>query len=135
MNKNHLSELQCPFCLLSDGIEVICENELARAIYDIFPISQGHALIIPTRHFTNFFEITKEEYLAVFELIKKVKSILDEKYNPEGYNIGVNVNDAAGQTIPHVHIHLIPRFKGDVENPIGGVRNVIPSKGDYSKLL
>lgn len=121
----------CPFCKLSDKIEVICENELARATYDIFPVNKGHALIIPKRHFPSFFDITKEEYIAVFDLIEKVKVVLDEKFNPDGYNIGINVNAAAGQTVPHVHIHIIPRYKGDMENPRGGVRHVIPEKGNY----
>lgn len=121
----------CPFCNLSEKIEVICENELARATYDLFPVNRGHVLIIPKRHFPSYFEISKEEYLAGFELTEKVKKILDEKYNPDGYNIGINVGDAAGQTVPHVHVHVIPRYNGDMENPRGGVRHVIPEKGNY----
>jgi diadenosine tetraphosphate (Ap4A) HIT family hydrolase len=121
----------CPFCHRSKRIEVICENDYAWATLDIYPVNPGHALIIPKRHFPSFFDITKKEYFAVFDLIKKVKDILNEKFQPDGYNIGININESAGQTIPHVHIHIISRYKGDVENPRGGVRNVIPGMGDY----
>ena len=125
------SESNCPFCYISKDIKIICENTLAIATYDIFPVNRGHVLIIPKRHFLSFFEITKEEYLAVFNLIENVKTILDKRFNPDGYNIGVNINKAAGQTIPHCHIHVIPRFNGDMVNPRGGVRHVIPERGSY----
>ncbi len=125
------TESNCPFCHISEDIEIICENNFALATYDIFPVNRGHALIIPKRHFKSFIEITQEEYLAVFDLIENVKTILDKRFNPDGYNIGVNINEAAGQTVPHCHIHVIPRYNGDMENPRGGVRHVIPDRGNY----
>lgn len=121
----------CPFCNLPDKMKVIAENNLVIVVFDLFPVNDGHALIIPKRHFSNFFEISHEEYLAVFELIHTAKQVIDKKFNPDGYNIGVNVNEDAGQTINHCHIHLIPRYNGDVKNPRGGVRHVIPDKGHY----
>ena len=107
------------------------ENELAYAMFDIFPVSKGHCLIITKRHISNFFEATPEEMGALFSLAKEVKKIIEEKYHPAGFNIGVNVNEVAGQTVPHVHVHIIPRYEGDVANPRGGVRHVIPWKGNY----
>lgn len=120
----------CPFCLEKDS-RLIIENELAFAIFDIFPVSKGHCLVITKRHIPDFFEVTPEEISALFSLVKEMKTIIEEKYHPAGYNIGVNVNETAGQTVPHVHIHIIPRYNGDVENPRGGVRHVIPWKGNY----
>lgn len=114
--------------------KIIAQNNTFFAIYDEFPVSRGHALLIPKRHVESFFDITKEELDDLFELIKKVKEIVDKEFNPDGYNIGVNEGRAAGKTIDHLHIHLIPRYEGDVENPVGGVRNVIPGKSDYMKL-
>lgn len=125
------NESNCPFCHLPENIEVICENDLARATIDIYPVSEGHSLVIPKRHFSNYFDITKKEYLAVFELINSVKEILDKRFSPDGYNIGVNIGMAAGQTVPHCHFHIIPRYYGDMDNPRGGVRHVIPEKGKY----
>lgn len=119
----------CPFCEPSHS--VIIKGEGVFAIFDKFPVSEGHALIIPQRHCSNYFELDDQEQRACWDLINKVKLILDDKYKPEGYNIGININEAAGQTVPHVHIHIIPRYVGDVENPLGGVRGVIPSKKEY----
>lgn len=121
----------CPFCFPNENLNIIAENNSAFAIYDSYAISKGHSLIIPKRHYPNYFDASVEEQIAMFELVNQVKIILDELFNPDGYNIGVNINEAAGQTISHVHIHLIPRYEGDVENPRGGIRNVIPGKGDY----
>lgn len=98
---------------------------------DAFPVSAGHTLVIPRRHVTSFFELTEDEVKAVYELLRQMKDQLDQNLRPGGYNIGVNVGVVAGQTIDHVHIHLIPRYSGDVADPIGGVRNVIPGKGRY----
>lgn len=119
----------CVFC--SPSAEVIIESASAYSIFDKFPVSDGHALIIPKRHVSSYFELTQNEQIACQLNLAEMKKIIDEKYNPDGYNIGININEAAGQTIPHVHIHLIPRYKGDVENPVGGIRNIIPDKGDY----
>jgi len=122
---------KCPFCNLTGSIEIISENKLAFASFDIYAVSPGHCLVITKRHIENFFDTTKEEVEALFSLANETKVILDQRFNPGGYNVGINIGDVAGQTIPHVHIHLIPRYKGDVQNPRGGVRNVIPGKGNY----
>lgn len=122
--------LNCPFCNPSKE-EILLQNDLCYARFDKYPVNKGHILIIPFRHFDNYFDATKEEKLAILELIDKAKEFLDREFNPDGYNIGVNIGKYAGQTIMHVHIHIIPRYKGDIENPKGGVRGVIPEKRIY----
>ena len=119
----------CPFCNLER--EKILETEMSFAIYDGFPVNEGHALIIPKRHTANYFDLSLEEQKDCIELLNRVKGIVQEKYNPAGFNVGININEAAGQTVPHVHIHLIPRYEGDVEEPRGGVRGVIPERKSY----
>ena len=109
----------------------IAENNLSFSIYDNFPVSKGHALIIPKRVVADIFDLNDDEYKSCFDLVKVVKKNLIKEFNPDGFNIGVNSGKTAGQTIFHAHIHLIPRYKGDVSNPRGGVRNVIPGKADY----
>ena len=99
--------------------------------YDGYPVSPGHALIIPKRHVASYFDLTNHEREAMNVMLQYVKQKVDERYHPDGYNIGINVNEAAGQSVFHVHMHLIPRYKGDVPNPKGGVRGVIPSKQKY----
>ncbi|WP_207208041.1 HIT family protein [Xylanivirga thermophila] len=106
--------------------KVIAENELSFAIYDNFPVNEGHTLILPKRHFDNFFDATQEEINQIYSLIHICKENIDEKYKPTGYNIGVNVGYDGGQTIWHVHIHMIPQYKGDVKNPRGGIRRIKP---------
>jgi diadenosine tetraphosphate (Ap4A) HIT family hydrolase len=125
------SKLNCPFCLANLKSEIIAENEFSYAIYDIYPVSNGHILIITKHHIENFFETTIEEKTSIFDLMDKLKISIDNIFKPDGYNVGININSTAGQTIPHVHVHLIPRYNGDVENPRGGVRYVIPEKGNY----
>ena len=124
MNKN------CIFCDIEHE-RVLAENELCFAIRDRFPVSDGHTLIIPKRHVSNYFDLTDDEVMAMQAMMKAQKEQLDTELSPDGYNIGINVSEAAGQTVFHVHMHLIPRYKGDVENPRGGVRGVIPSKQKY----
>ena len=113
------------------NIEKIIENENAFAIYDAFPVSKGHVLVIPKRVIAEIFDLNDEEYSSCFNLVKEVKKILEEKFKPDGFNIGINNGEKAGQTIFHAHIHVIPRYRGDVDNPRGGIRHVIPGKGDY----
>ena len=120
----------CPFCNIEEE-RIILKNDLCYAIYDKFPVNEGHILIIPFRHFSSFFDATKEEKIAIFDLLDDCKKLLDDKFKPDGYNIGVNVGHYAGQTIFHLHVHLIPRYKGDIDNPRGGVRGVIPEKRMY----
>ncbi len=119
----------CPFC--ANDRDRPFESELSFAIYDAFPVSEGHTLIIPKRHTPGFFDLNAEEQADCMRLLYKVKAYLDEKYRPDGFNVGINVGEAAGQTVPHVHIHLIPRYVGDVAEPRGGVRGVIPHKRSY----
>ena len=119
----------CPFCNCDRNI--ISHNESAFAIYDGFPVGKGHALVIPRRHTSNYFDLTNIEQQECFTLLNEVKDLVQEAYNPDGFNVGININAAAGQTVPHVHIHLIPRYFGDVVNPRGGVRGVISDKKEY----
>ena len=121
----------CPFCNTDAKRELILESATAYAIFDKFPVSNGHALIIPKKHYADYFELTFKEQSACWFMLNKVKEILKKKFKPDGFNIGINIHESAGQTVPHVHIHLIPRYKGDVENPRGGVRGVIPEKRNY----
>ena len=121
----------CPFCNLDAKRELILESATAFAIFDKFPVSNGHALIIPKKHCADYFELTFKEQSACWFMLNKVKEILKNKFNPDGFNVGINISESAGQTVPHVHIHLIPRYKGDAENPRGGVRGVIPQRKNY----
>lgn len=121
----------CPFCHLESEREIIIESSSIFSTFDKFPVSKGHSLIIPKRHCSDYFELTFEEQTECWSIVNKVKQVLIEKYNPDGFNIGININEVAGQTISHVHIHLIPRYKGDVKDPEGGVRGVIPEKKNY----
>lgn len=121
----------CLFCKDPRGVSI--QHELAYSARDSYPASPGHTVIIPRRHIASFFDLTPEEVAACMGLIKEEKKRIDEEFNPDGYNIGVNVGPAAGQSIFHVHIHIIPRYKGDVENPQGGVRHVIPKKAYYTR--
>ena len=108
-------------------------NELAYSARDSYPVSPGHTVVIPRRHVASIFDLTPEEINACMELITGERRLLDEEFKPDGYNIGVNIGPAAGQSIFHVHIHIIPRYQGDVDNPQGGVRHVIPKKGHYTR--
>lgn len=114
-----------------DNRKRIFENSIGFVIFDNFPVSEGHSLIIPKRVYPNYFDSTEEEVRGLNELIFQTKDYLDKKFEPLGYNIGINCGRESGQTIDHVHIHLIPRYKNDVEDPSGGVRGVIPHKQKY----
>jgi diadenosine tetraphosphate (Ap4A) HIT family hydrolase len=122
--------MTCPFCN-PETPEIVLANDLCYARYDRYPVNHGHLLIIPFRHVADFFDATGEEQEALLALIGEAKHHLDREFSPDGYNIGVNVGEAAGQSVMHLHIHLIPRYRGDVENPRGGVRGVIPEKRVY----
>ena len=108
------------------------EGKYGFAAYDRHPASEGHFLVIPYRHFASYFDITDEEREELWLLVARGRDMVEEKYHPDGYNIGINVGKWAGQSINHLHIHVIPRYKGDVENPKGGVRGVIPHKKLYT---
>jgi diadenosine tetraphosphate (Ap4A) HIT family hydrolase len=120
----------CPFCTLPPE-RIIDSNDLALVIRDGYPVSPGHTLVIPKRHIGSWFEITQAEQQAVLDLLAKAKAVLENEFKPDGYNIGINDGPTAGQTVPHLHMHLIPRYKGDQEDPRGGVRWIIPEKAKY----
>lgn len=120
----------CIFCQFEDN-KILFQNAFVYAILDIYPVNPGHTLIITKRHVSKYFELTIQEKEAIDEAIMTLKQQIDETYHPDGYNIGINNGVAAGQTIMHLHVHLIPRYKGDMENPRGGVRGVIPQKQSY----
>ena len=123
----------CLFCNTRESGFTL-QNELAYASYDTYPVSKHHCLIIPKRHIKDFFELTDKELLACNDLIKKVKDEIKKKDpNINGFNLGTNIGKASGQSILHCHFHLIPRRLGDVENPQGGVRSVIPNKQHYKR--
>ncbi len=121
----------CPFCKLNTKVELVCESATAEAFFDGYPVSKGHTLIIPKRHVANYFDLSDEEQQDLWHMVSHCKTILEKRFHPDGFNVGINVNQAAGQSVFHVHIHLIPRYKGDVENPKGGVRGVIPTRQKY----
>lgn len=120
-----------PFLIGEETRDLIVETATVFSFYDKFPVSKGHSLIVPKRLVSNYFDLTLKEQTACWIVVNKVKAILQEKFNPDGFNIGININEDAGQTIWHSHIHIIPRYKGDVENPRGGIRGVIPTKKEY----
>ncbi len=124
----------CPFCRPSPDA-VIFDEGAVRALWDAFPVAQGHALVIPRRHVADWFQATRGEHIAILEAIDRVKAEIEREHEPAGYNIGMNLGAAAGQTIPHLHVHVIPRYPGDMEDPRGGVRHVIPERGNYLKSL
>lgn len=120
----------CPFCR-PDVERVAFVRDLVFGIWDAFPVTPGHILVVPRRHVGTWFEATSEEHAALMAGITEARSQVESRHTPDGYNIGVNVGRAAGQTVDHLHVHLIPRYRGDVANPRGGIRHVIPGKGDY----
>jgi diadenosine tetraphosphate (Ap4A) HIT family hydrolase len=123
-------ERGCIFCALPDE-RIVVSNAAAVAIEDGFPLTPGHSLIIPRRHVRSFFELTREERSAVFDLLELAKERLERRHRPDGYNIGINDGAPAGQTVMHLHVHLIPRYKGDAPDPRGGVRWIMPDKARY----
>ena len=132
-NKEQITEH--PFFIMTSPFlkdkDRIFENTVGFVIYDKFPVNKGHCLIIPKREYADYFDSTKEEIEGLNKLLFQTKDFIKKKYNPDGFNVGINSGKQAGQTVFHMHIHLIPRYKNDVDNPRGGVRNVIPGKGDY----
>ena len=125
-----MHSISCPFCQL-DPDKIIFQNDLAVAFFDGYPVNPGHVLVVPRRHVENFFASSQEEKIAICQLLETCKKILDKSRKPGGYNVGINIGQVAGQTVMHFHVHLIPRYKGDIDDPRGGVRGVIPSKRIY----
>jgi len=124
-------DVPCPLCSVADGREILSANTHAVAIWDAFPVSPGHALIVSRRHVADLFELSAEEQAALWGLLPAVKTAIGARDAPAGYNVGVNVGAAAGQTVGHVHVHVIPRYEGDVLDPRGGVRWVLPERAAY----
>lgn len=120
----------CPFCSLPNE-RVVLANKSGYVVRDAYPVSQGHTLIIPRRHIGSFFELGTDERQDLLNLLDTAQAKLQINHQPQGYNIGINDGPAAGQTVPHLHIHLIPRYTNDVTDPRGGVRWVIPEKAKY----
>lgn len=121
----------CPLCRrIADG-DLLGESALAVAFLDAFPVNPGHVLVVPRRHVASLFALSDEEQRAVWELLPVARRAIEQGHAPAGYNVGVNVGAAAGQTVDHAHVHLIPRYEGDVEDPRGGVRWVVPARAAY----
>lgn len=121
-----MNDRACPFCDLGD--RVLAENALAVAVRDVEPAATGHTLVIPKRHSASFFDLTADEIAACHDLLRSERDQIAKAHRPDGYNIGVNDGESAGQNIPHTHWHLIPRYRGDHPDPRGGVRHVIPTR-------
>jgi diadenosine tetraphosphate (Ap4A) HIT family hydrolase len=124
--------LTSPFLSISPT-EWLASNELAFAIADAFPVSDGHTLIVPRRAVESWWEATRDERIALLDLAEEVKGLLEARLAPDGWNLGVNVGEAGGQTVPHLHLHLIPRYAGDVPDPRGGIRHAIPERGNWQE--
>ena len=124
--------MSCPCCKVSEAGHITCDEHVY-AIRDRYPVNPGHTLIIPFRHVATWFDASAEEQRAILSMIERVKADLDEKHEPDGYNVGFNVGEVAGQTVMHLHVHVIPRYSGDVDDPCGGVRLVIPDRGNYRR--
>ena len=120
----------CPFCSPRNN-RIILETELVVGLWDGYPVSSGHALVVPRRHVETWFELSADEQAAMISTIDEVRARIEKEHSPDAYNIGVNSGRAAGQTVPHAHVHVIPRYEGDVDDPRGGVRWVIPDKAAY----
>jgi len=126
-----VSEKSCPFCEPVPQARVFYRDQLVIGLWDAFPVSAGHALLVPIRHVPNWFSATSEERIALTQAIDFAREAIEAEHRPDGYNIGTNSGDAAGQTVFHLHVHVIPRYRGDVPDPRGGVRHVIPGRGNY----
>lgn len=120
-------EPSCVFCALQE--QSIAANELAFALEDNYPVSPGHSLAIPRRHILTLDEASEQEITALFAVVGEVKELIRRRYGADGFNIGINEGAVAGQTVMHLHIHIIPRRRGDVDDPRGGVRKVLPGRG------
>jgi diadenosine tetraphosphate (Ap4A) HIT family hydrolase len=123
-------ELHCPFCTPSRDI-VVAQGPLTTTLRDRYPVSPGHTLIVPTRHVESVFALSADELAGLLTAVREATLALDADLHPDGFNVGVNVGIAAGQTVMHAHVHVIPRFLGDAPDPRGGIRHCIPGRGYY----
>jgi diadenosine tetraphosphate (Ap4A) HIT family hydrolase len=118
----------CIFCHPHRNLNLLTESAQAYAILDAYPVSKGHSLIIPKRHISNYFELPEKEQSACWMMVNKVQKILSQKFAPDGFNVGMNINRDAGQNVMHAAIHIIPRYQGDVEGSKSGIRCVVPKR-------
>ena len=123
-------EPDCPFCELNPAL-IFHESELVVGLWDRYPVSPGHALLVPRRHITDWFDASMDEQQALIAGLEAAKREIEKEHAPDGYNIGINSGDAAGQTIFHLHVHLIPRYTDDEEDPRGGIRKLFPDRTRY----
>lgn len=126
-----LGASDCPFCSRAGAGQLLLANDLAAAFPDGFPLSAGHTLVVPRRHLASYFNLSLGEQQAMWQLVAQAQARLEREHRPAGFNVGINVGEAAGQTVGHAHIHVIPRYQGDVEDPRGGIRWVLPDKAAY----
>lgn len=124
------TDMACPFCAF-DELQLVASNLAAIALPDAFPVANGHVLVVPRQHVTSIFDLPEADQAQLWTLVAHVRQDLAERLAPAGFNIGVNDGTAAGQTVPHAHVHIIPRFQGDVPDPRGGIRWVIAEKAKY----
>jgi diadenosine tetraphosphate (Ap4A) HIT family hydrolase len=124
-----MNQAKCIFC--NPDREILAENATGLAFFDSFPVSRGHALVVPKRHVMTLFEMSEEESTDCFRLVLALRDLLLTRFSPDGFNVGANCGEAAGQSVWHAHIHVIPRYKGDAADPRGGVRGVVPGKASY----
>jgi len=129
-NLGRVTTHPCPFCQLPKE-RVIFESEVTLAFLDAYPVTEGHGLVIPKRHVVSIFDLSLDELAVLWSDVAAVRRLLTEQYHPDAFNIGVNDGQPAGQTVPHAHVHVIPRRKGDVADPRGGIRWIIPEKASY----
>lgn len=122
--------MSCPFCDLPED-RIMFTNRMATAILDLYPVSPGHTLVIPNVHVVSVFDLSWPKRQAVMDMVEQVRNTLSKQYRTNCFNIGINDGTWAGQTVPHAHIHVIPRYKGDVPDPRGGIRHVFPDKANY----
>src|SRR5574341_373408 len=122
---------QCIFCDRITTGNLIAANDLAVAFPDAYPVNPGHVLVVPRRHEVDYFALTWEEQAAMWRLASRVRDHLDQTRSPDGFNLGMNIGSAAGQTVAHAHLHVIPRYVADIEDPRGGVRWILPARARY----
>ena len=125
-----MNEINCPFCKIPPE-RVVEGNEFAILVRDSYPLTPGHSLVIPRRHVQSIFDVVPEELQALWKLVEKARALIDDLHRPANYNLGINDGPAAGQSVPHLHVHVIPRYRGDVVEPRGGVRWIIPERAAY----
>lgn len=131
-----MARMDISYCLLCDFTNpvrhtIIAQNDIAYSSWDPNPVTKGHAIIVPKKHIVSFFNLSDEELTSLYAIAKSTQETILTEHNPDGFNIGINDGEAAGRSVHHLHVHIIPRYTGDVENPRGGVRHIIPGKGSY----